>query len=69
MPFDGQVIKVGEPLAPPEPKPVWANCLNIRRITENNIDRYDVEFTLPSKAHDPFDDIVRQCISEAVSKL
>jgi hypothetical protein len=65
----GQVLKVSEPVPPPKPRPMWSNSLNISRITENHIDRYEVEFTRPWTGDQAFDELVRRCVSEAVAKL
>ena len=64
----GKATPVILPQNPQTPKRVWSQKVTICKVTENGVVKHDVEFGLPSKG-DPFDELVRKCITEAVGKL
>jgi hypothetical protein len=66
----GQVIKVGAPLPDAsEDRVVWTNSLRIHKIRRKGTVNYETEFAYPSRGNNPFDELVRKCVVDAVAKL
>jgi hypothetical protein len=66
----GQAIPPIPPQHPSKNEVAWRNCVQIRRITENDKVNYNVEFEYPSDGGDThIDELIRKCLNEFVKQL